>query len=259
MNNLRLILLLLGIAVIAGIFIWDNIQRRREKRRSTIEISHATTTSPSIPVRSRDGTGAEPPALPDIRPIPDKDGEAELPNIPLRTRQEPPIVERETGAMDDLFKKDSATGSVEAAGKEVQKIRRDEIIVLHVTALYGQQFSGESIVQALERLGFQFGKMNIFHHYGLEGMISGHPLFSVANMVEPGYFNPDTIDQLSTPGISLFLCLPSPVDAELVFDFMVSIASQLADLLGGEVRSENHKLLDKTTIAAIKNKIVRAG
>lgn len=253
MNNLRLILLLLGIAVIAGIFLWDNIQRRKEKRLRTIEISRPRATPPSIPVHPRDETRADASALADVRPVPDRNLDEDYSDLSMSPHNDQSVPGQKAGAAHDLFG--------DAAGPERPELQPNQIIILHITARFGQQFSGEEIIQALEQLGFQFGKMNIFHHYGLDGVKSEHPLFSVVNMVEPGHFNPDTIERLSTPGISLFLCLPAPVGAERVFDFMLSIASQLAALLDGEVRSENHKLLDKAAIAAIKNriKLIRSG
>lgn len=230
MNSLRLILLILGIAVMAGIFIWDNIQRRKEKRLRTIDISSRRMAPPTINIGSGEDDDMHILSLPGVRAA---------------------------AGPSDLFNKNAALENDGLKQKDRRDIKPDQIVVLHVTAREEQLFSGENIINALEQLNFQFGKMNIFHHYGLDEIKSEYPLFSAVNMMEPGHFDPDTISQLATPGISLFLCLPAPVDGEVVFEFMLSIAQQLAGLLGGEVRNEAHQRIDAAKIADIKKKIIK--
>lgn len=256
MNNLRLILFLLGIAVVAGIFMWDYIQRRQDKRLRTIDISRRKITAPSISIKPR---GEDEGDLPEVRAPLVKDKETDISNFSIPTGRNAVLGENKT-TIADLFSNDSVSEVKHGAteNKHRNKIGSEQIIILHVTGREGQQFSGENIVNALEQLEFQFGKMNIFHHYGVGEIKSEYPLFSAVNMLEPGYFDPDAISQLSTPGISLFLCLPAPVEAEVVFEFMLDISCQLADLLHGDVRNEDHRLLDKNIIVDIKKRIAKA-
>ena len=63
----------------------------------------------------------------------------------------------------------------------------------------------------------------------------GQPIFRAANIVNPGTFDPDTVDQFSTPGISMFMLLPAPVNNLLAFEQMLAVARRLAEALDGRL------------------------
>jgi cell division protein ZipA len=69
--------------------------------------------------------------------------------------------------------------------------------------------------------------MNIYHRMDE----NNQPLFSMVNMVKPGSFDPATIHELQTPGISLFMQLPGPSDASDAFNEMLQTAHRMAEVL----------------------------
>lgn len=128
------------------------------------------------------------------------------------------------------------------------------IIVLNVMAKSGHWFSGPDVLEALHDNGMQHGEMMIFHRYP-DNTAKQQPVFSLANTVEPGNFNLDTIDQLQTPGLSLFMQLPGPLAARDAFELMLRIGRNLTEQLGGNLCDERRSVLTLQTIGHIKEQI----
>lgn len=129
-----------------------------------------------------------------------------------------------------------------------------EVLVINVDARPGQMFSGAAIKSLLEACGLKHGDMSIFHRHEEDDLLS--PIqFSVANAVEPGYFDPDTIETTSTPGLSFFMSVPGPKDYLKAFEFMYETAKCLADNLQGELKDENRSVLTAQTVEHCKQRI----
>ena len=129
-----------------------------------------------------------------------------------------------------------------------------EVLVINVDARPGQTFSGAAIKGLLEACGMKHGDMSIFHRHE-EGDLLSPIQFSVANAVEPGYFDPDTIETTSTPGLSFFMSVPGPKDYLKAFEFMYETAKCLADNLQGELKDENRSVLTSQTVEHCKQRI----
>ena len=125
-----------------------------------------------------------------------------------------------------------------------------KIVTLHVVALDDQLFDGALLLDQFEQHGYHFGEMNIFH-----SMHHGKRVFSIAKMVEPGYFDIDRIESFETPGVSMILQLPGPVAADVAFEVLVSEAMELAKALGGTVLDADHSSLSKQTIQHMREGI----
>ena len=122
------------------------------------------------------------------------------------------------------------------------------IISLYVRAPNGHEFAGPAIFRSMSSVGLRYGNMDIFHHYGAGDLRTDTPLFSVANMLEPGYFDLQDIDNLATPGLALFLQLSGPLDGAVAFELFLNTAQRLAEALSGELYGEPKKLLDSIAI-----------
>lgn len=126
---------------------------------------------------------------------------------------------------------------VEPAPKQEQTEELGEprdVLVLHVVAKEGEELSGAELLPCLLTLNFKFGEMNIFHRHE-DNAGTGKVLFSMANMVKPGVFDPDNMEQFSTQGVVLFMTLPCYGEALMNFSIMLNSAHQIADDLGGVV------------------------
>ncbi len=118
-------------------------------------------------------------------------------------------------------------------------ISEDEVIHINIRSRTGL-ISGADLVRAMEKYNLRHGDMGIFHRL-TEG--SRQPLFSVANMTEPGDFNLSELMTFETPGITMFLQLPRAFDALHALDEMWLTAQNLARELDAELLDKNRQPL----------------
>lgn len=112
----------------------------------------------------------------------------------------------------------------------------EELVIIHVLAREGEELSGGDLLELLIRAGLRFGPLDIFHYRNPKGQVE----FSLASAVQPGTLNPDTMDQFSTPGVTLFMQLPLHADLMEAFDHMYEMAVFLAKHLDAVVLDEEH-------------------
>ncbi len=128
------------------------------------------------------------------------------------------------------------------------------LISLYVRAHEGQQFSGTTLVKALNAVAMQFGEMAIFHHFGAGELKCQTPVFSAANMFEPGTFDLRKIEAFRTAGVALFLQLPGPLDGPVAFELLLNTAQRLTELTGGELYVDPKHVLDPASIARLRKR-----
>jgi len=128
----------------------------------------------------------------------------------------------------------------------------ERIIVLHVMAAGEDWISGRDLRLALHSSGLSHGRLDIFHYHGE----NGEPVFSVANIIEPGRFDPETMDDTSTPGVALFARLPGAWTATETFDRMVDTARELADRLDARALDARRSTLTRQTQQALRDELL---
>lgn len=139
-----------------------------------------------------------------------------------------------------------AASSAQAEIKDEPLGEPQDVLVLHVVANEGETLQGAELLPSLLTLNFKFGDMDIFHRHE-DNAGTGKVLFSLANMVKPGVFNPDEMEQFTTQGIVLFMTLPCYGDPLMNFSIMLNSAHQLADDLGGKVLDGGRSLWSEQT------------
>ncbi|HEX5352642.1 MAG TPA: cell division protein ZipA [Rhodanobacteraceae bacterium] len=141
-----------------------------------------------------------------------------------------------------------------AVGQRSLALPVDRIVSLYVVARSGEVFHGSDIVVAAEKAGLRFGAMRIFHRLA-EGQPDANPIFSMANMVKPGYFDMGRISELATPGVTFFITLPGPLAALDSWEAMLPVAQRIAELLGGELLDEDRNALGRQRVACLREEL----
>jgi cell division protein ZipA len=174
--------------------------------------------------------------------------------VHIETAYVDPIVDED--ALDELDQKRSVSLEVAPDEKNMHsdELEHSEVLVLNVTAKDGRVFVGDDLLQLLIGSGFKFGDMNIFHK-----RLSKEPqstvIFSVANMLNPGTFDLNNMDEFTTLGISFFLALPTPINSLDAFEQMLGVAQEIRDTLGGDLKDDHRNGMTGQTIEHYRQRI----
>lgn len=122
-----------------------------------------------------------------------------------------------------------------------------DVLAMHLMASKGEMINGQILLDAVLSVGFRFGGRKIFdRHLNEQG--SGDVLFSLANVANPGTFDLNTIADIQTPGVSLFMELDGLADPVTAFDIMVDTVDRLVAQLHLHVLDETRSSMTKQTI-----------
>lgn len=232
MNGLRLALLIIGLAIIAGIYLWgtrSSLSRKRLIRKRYYEDKETL----------------------DIEALP-QETEEDLDYFP-------PLTDK-----DEEWGEDQEASEIDLRGPEQERPSRTEageaaILILSLVAPPDRPYSGDAIHSAAEAVGMEYGERGVFHHFGIGAMRSPQGLFCLANMFEPGRFDLDRMDEFETSGLVLFMPLPPPGDRQVAFELMLNSAQRLVKRLGGELLDDNHEPLSAKSIERLRTRVANAG
>jgi cell division protein ZipA len=130
--------------------------------------------------------------------------------------------------------------------------RQQRIVAIRLIGDREQRIDGAELKRSLASEGLEFGRYSIFHRV-LQG---GRPAYSIASLVEPGSFDPELMDSIRLPGISLFAVFPGPMPAPQAFDDMLATARRLADRLGGALQDDSGSSLTGQRVLSIREELV---
>ncbi|MDZ7829893.1 MAG: cell division protein ZipA [Halofilum sp. (in: g-proteobacteria)] len=268
MDWLRWILLLIGAAIVVAIW-WTGYRRTRERDETLFERARRDSGDDAIdPSPSADEEG--PPAAPEPDLPPDLDvasfqpfpADERAPDLDVGSDSDAPS-STANGGQDDAAvtaepppeaspqRTRPARSQKASAGRkrtapsdaEDDTDREERIESVFLVASGGERLVGSRLQDLFSRYGLRHGEMGIFHLRDSEG----HVQFSVANLVEPGTFDPATMDTLSTPGVALFVRLPGPPSAEIAFDRMIRTARSMAEELEARLLDQRQSTLTRQT------------
>lgn len=262
MDNLRLVLFITGILIFAGIYLWEIRKSPPDNRKRSMDPPGGQPDQPASdaaaggPERIQGATDAM--ADPDPG-MSDPAGAAGAEAGPFN-RATGGIAESDNGSAGESPERARGEAAVTSAEpvsglKNSSVDPEQELITLFITATEDNVFNGADISRAARDAGMMYGPMKIFHYFGSERMQSDQPLFSMANMFEPGAFDLETMSEFETTGIALFIYLSALVEGQDAFDLFINSVREIATTLGGNIRMINQELLDDADIEAMRKRI----
>ena len=152
---------------------------------------------------------------------------------------------------DEELEEDHEEESAKAAAPQSEP---EEVLIINIMAQKGEVFNGSDLLDIVLKCGLRYGSMDIFHRYS-DTKGDGALLFSMANMVRPGTFDLDAMDEFTTPGVSLFMTLPIDADSMQSFDLMAETAQAISQTLDGELKDEQRSAMTKQTLEHSRQRI----
>jgi cell division protein ZipA len=255
MAELRWILLVAGLALIAGLYAWGVRARKRSAtpepdRVTRVEPLRAPSAATVAPATAR----VEPTVWDEVEAVDEIDVlpmiETEVDEPPARNHVAPPRREpRFEGAAEVAAPEPprAATPPVE----ERKPAPPQKIVAIRVAALPPSTFAGGTLREAIVAEGFEFGRYEIFHRLDA----SGRPLCSLASLREPGTFDPDAMGGIEYRGVAMFTVLPGPLPSQHALDELIGAARLLAERLGGVLQDDRGVQLSLQRIGQLREEV----
>lgn len=238
MELLRLVLILLGIIIILAIYLFA-------RKSSGLPLFGSRSEETEI-----DDLIPEPPPLTDeditgiirdkryVSDVPDEQAIEQLSDV-LSADVQKELNNDDVGSLSSL--------SDEESGEPL-------LIILNIMAKSGKFLHGPDILDAVMAAGFVHGEMNIFHFHD-KSLNDKRAVCSLANSIEPGFFEMDKIEEVKTSGLTLFMQLPGPVDGRTAFEQTLKLGRVLAENLNADLCDETRSVLTMQSIEHLKEKI----
>lgn len=235
-TEMRIIIFVLGLIVLALIYLFGRPKKPGQGKRTLFQ------------------------KQPGVRVEPTLDGSVGLDDditSPLHGEQLE-LLGAQEAALESLTLDTRGKGKSRRTARPLVGVRPDSpierIVTLFVCAREGTTIAGSDLVVAAEKSGLEFGDQGIFHRM-VTGKSESGPIFSMANMVKPGSFDMATIEQLETPGLTLFMALPGPLSALDAWDTLLPTAQRLAELLDASLLDEKRGALGRQGIAHVRDEL----
>ncbi len=143
---------------------------------------------------------------------------------------------------------------VELTNEISVSLGEEMVIVLYIISRGEHHFNGNDINSICTSNGFEFSDKNIYEKFSDTNFKDKRPVASIVNSFEPGTFDSD-FENFATKAITLLLFLPGP-DAEMAaFNDIIIRAKNIAKNLNAELCDETRSVLTQQTVSHIEEKI----
>lgn len=227
MENMRWMLLLVGVVIVLGIYLFARLK--------TMRLSWPRRAARSGPRRTRA-----------VAP------ELDVPDVGASVVAGADDFEQLL--LDDAAGDGADSGAGAPPGK-APVVNPDAVFSLLVLAPAGVPFRGQVLLGALAMARLEFGDMQIFHR---TEMLNGKRkvLFSVVNIREPGTFDPEAMEHFTTEGVALFMQVTPGIDAVWAFESMVTAGRSLAESLSGTLCDATRSVLNRQAISHMREQVI---
>lgn len=251
MSNLRWILLILGILLVAGIYLFEK-RRNTEPRGLRNKIREPAFEDVNQEKYLEDDFSAEISAGENAYEIIEPQLKKSAPSFKFPHEENQDILNTnlEFADLTDLIREavldphPVMAKAIEKAGlatmsqstvvadkkKSESSLINGNIAVIYLLALDPVGLHGPLLKQVLSKLNIHYGEQHIFHYAE-----NAEKLFSIANLVEPGIFDLTTINTFKTPGLAVYMLLDKLEKPSQAFERMLQIVWELSNQLQAKI------------------------
>lgn len=282
-TQLQWLLAVIGVVVVALIYLWGIRARLKEelrKRQRRSSASEPKLGEPASDFSEEDGEevhemGEYGRVTPnhhladqilvdvEVRPLPRAEGAEIVPpkRSPLESKKEP-------AGSDASKQRPSAEAAAKSAPAtaEPAKVsppdppsssRSKMTVALTILSPRHRMFKGAEIQEAAEEAGFLLSEAGLFERHPEMATSMHTPVFSLAHLRKPGSFQPETLSELITPGLLVFMTLPGPLEGMKALDLLVLSVDQVARKLNGVICDEHRRKLTNQGLMSLRDKVAR--
>ena len=228
-STFRWVLIIAGIAIVAGIFLFGTPDKKRKPRASR---KHATTQRPP----------QEPASEPDQNSEGVHEGDYDGRQTELNIADHG----------DDTRTEPQLEPSQQEKPETPAAPPPDKIITLFLQARDNHIITGIELLDASLKSGLVFGAQDIFHRINEEDV---KPVFSMANLTNPGSFDKTAWNTIEIKGVTMFMTLPGPINALDAWDSLLATSRRLAELLHADLMDETQSVFTRQRSLQIKEEL----
>jgi cell division protein ZipA len=224
-STFRWVLIIVGIVIVAGIFLFGSPDKKRKPRASRKRV-HAQRVRREPALEPADTTESG------------DDYDAEQRELAIG------------GIGEDEPRIEPRLGNKESSGPSAPL--PDKIVTLFLRARDNHVITGVELLDASLKSGLVFGKHDIFHRIHEEDV---DPVFSMANLTKPGTFDKTAWNTMEIKGVTMFMALPGPRNALDAWDSMLATSRRLAELLHADLLDDSHAVFTRERSLQIKEEL----
>ena len=207
-STFRWILIIVGIAIVAAIFLFGNPDKKRtprasRKRNRITRKRHEPTMSPDAAEEDS---------------------------------------QQSDGVADQAELEITASEDIEDENLPPPGPPPDRIVSLFLQARDDHRISGVDLLDAALKSGMVFGDRDIFYRVMDD---SEETLFCMANLSKPGSFDKTAWNTLETNGVTMFMTLPGPLGALDAWDAMLVTSRRIAELLHADLLDDTQTVFTR--------------
>lgn len=228
-STFRWVLIIAGIAIVAGIFLFGNPDKKRKPRASRKRTrAQRLRQEPVLEAEQNDDAGHEGNHA-------GRQTELDIGAAGDDSRIEPKL----EPSLDDKSKTPAAPPP-------------DKIVTLFLQARDNHIITGIELLDASLKSGLVFGSHDIFHRIHEEDL---EPVFSMANLTKPGSFDKTAWNTIEIKGVTMYMTLPGPRNALDAWDSMLATSRRLAELLHADLLDETQSVFTRQRSLQIKEEL----
>jgi len=231
-STFRWILIVAGIAIVVGIFLFGNPDKKRKPRASRKRV-HAQRVRQE-PALDSEQTG-------ELKDEAYNDFDAAQTELDIGH-----------SAGDGSRTEPQFESQPEQKPRAPAAPPPDKIVTLFLQARDNHIITGVELLDASLKSGLVFGNHDIFHRIHEEDV---EPVFSMANLTKPGTFDKSAWNTIEIKGVTMFMTLPGPKNALDAWDSMLVTSRRLAELIHADLLDDTHSVFTRERSMQIKEEL----